>query len=138
MMMTVGGSVSAEILALTEEFETNYAPYMGWENPFQKDINLSRNKLEAINGIKIWWPQNVPKEEMTTREEKDLWILRRDRFVMNRLLDEFSYETAKEWAKNSYCSERLLEELSQKTPCEVGDRQCSFDCAQFGTCGEED
>lgn len=43
-MMTVG-PVGAEIMALTEEFEMDYAPYMGWENPFWKDMNLSK-----ING----------------------------------------------------------------------------------------
>lgn len=136
-MMTVG-PVGAEILSLTDEFQMDYAPFMGWEDPFAKDQKLQKLVWEEIDGIKVWRPQNVPKEKLSTREEKDLWILRRDRFIMNGLLSVFSYETAKEWAKNSYCSEQLLEELSQKAPCESGDHQCSFDCAQFGACGKED
>lgn len=125
------------IMELNDEFANDYAPNMGWEDPFQKDLKLQKFSEEKFNGIKAWRVSKLPKEKMSTREEKDLWILRRDRFVMEHLFMQYSYEIARQWAENSYCADQLLEELSQKRVCECGDGQCTWDCGRWGTCGKE-
>lgn len=60
-------------------------------------------------------------------KRKKTWVAERERYVAQRLFEDFGYTTMLQYREDAINKEDFI-------PCEGGDRQCHFDCLMRGNC----
>lgn len=106
----------------------------GIRDPFDAELKEFKNRMESLpNGGFLIKEQTTPSS--VTREEKNNWILNRDRYVADRIFQDFGYEELlKEAEYNQYLISLGDNITNYFLPCSGGDNQCHIDCQKRASC----
>lgn len=118
------------IMGMTSDF-SKYAKSIGLRDPFKisQDLFSKRCRHEGT----ITYIDEISEEDKRlepTRDEKDNYIVAREKYIAERVFNEIGYEEFIYRVNNSY-NNCLLEWSKQFDPCNSADGQCSMYCNKF-------
>lgn len=128
--MIVTSEKGAAVMDLYFDFY-EYAASLGIRDPFKVSQQLFSKRVAHNGPITYIDEQSAEDRELEpTKEERDNYIVMREKYIAERVFNEIGYEYFMQQTECSY--QGCLEEWRKSfLPCESADGQCCMECVKF-------
>ena len=128
--MIVISEKGAAVMDMISDFH-RYAASLGIRDPFKVSQQLFSKRVTHNGLITYIDEQSAEDRELEpTKEERDNYIIMREKYVAERIFNEIGYEYFMQHTEGSY--QNCLEEWRKNfLPCESADGQCCMECVKF-------